>query len=270
MPLVEIDATNKSWIHFPQDLCCNCGTQQERICSVATTLRWITYLGIGGVETAERILLPYCQFCQVTATRRPPGIGRRFLVWALLFFVGMLCLPLIPGANQIGIQAALLANGAVAAALVCARIFATRPRGKQTSYYQPVRLRTFGLVLAFTSSTYARQVLAANPEVTRAVGRLRTPLIRRRALAWITTVAVTLIVLTLTSSVVKSRRKRARATPTWSDRYQLDRSPAETPRRWDLRRPILFVDVDPVSEEIIPKWEACAKTAGGGACTEKQ
>lgn len=164
--MVEVELTSLQRVRLPTEMCANCGARDQPLLIIDTTLRWTLYLGVFGTERRVRLPLPYCDRCAHTAERRPMGLGGRALVCLLLWILGIMAAPSVPGIRALGVQLVLVIDAALAAAIVWAwAAFASRPGEGQTSAYQPVRLRDFGRILAFTNGDYAARFVAENPRV---------------------------------------------------------------------------------------------------------
>jgi len=138
------------------------------------------YFGAFGVERRAKVSLPYCAGCADSAERVPMGLGRRFVVWLGLFILGIMVAPMIPGVRVLGVRGFLLIDAALAAAIVWGwALYGARPRGRQTSYYQPVHLRDFGRVLTFTNGEYGERVAAANRGIA-SIDRVDVPRAHRQ------------------------------------------------------------------------------------------
>jgi hypothetical protein len=163
-------------LRFPARLCCNCGAQAQ-LELVPTTLRKTLFLGFGGVEKQLTVTLPYCPRCRKTAKRIPAGLFSKLLLVAVTFFGLVLAWSLLARRAGAGAAASgwiLPVIAVLSAALVFGVFALQRPRGTQTSYYQPVRLRKLrqqfvsgkvvGYVLAFTNPVYRSAFAAENAE----------------------------------------------------------------------------------------------------------
>ncbi len=165
----EIDA------QFPPDCCCNCGVQGG-LTLVPTRLTKTVFLGFGGYEKGITVSLPYCSACKVTARRFAPGLGTKLLL-SLLTYVALLLAFAVLGFS--GVLPTIESTGAVLAVLAglaLVLVFGVyslrRPRGAQTSWYQPVRLLKMrqrfldgaivGWVFGFTNLSYRQRFSAAN------------------------------------------------------------------------------------------------------------
>ncbi len=190
--MLEIEATGRGGIRYPTDQCCNCGTQAGELVIEHSVLRATMFLGVVGAEQRMTVPLPYCEGCVATAHRLPMGFGGTVLVWIFLCVIGVIAATYFPWLRALGIRGVLLLDAGLAAALIWTwRRIVARPRGEQTSHYQPVRLHDFGRVLAFTHNGYGERVLADNPGVCTLVStdiadaQLRNGTRGERARAWL-------------------------------------------------------------------------------------
>lgn len=174
---------------FPGGMCANCGTNQgvELISSTPTVVR---FLLLGGSEWKVPLLLPSCPACRKSFERKRPGLFAVVCIWAL---IGLVIFPgtvFVPGLLEADGNPGLWIAAGVSA-LIVALVFGVvlRPRGAQTSYWQPVWIRNLkqrflsgevvGATFAFSNERYARAVHAANAGCTRLIEgspvRLRWP-----------------------------------------------------------------------------------------------
>lgn len=157
-------------LRVPQFFCCNCGEAQE-IRPVATPLgiQRIARLRKG---IAFQLELPYCRRCARSATRKPVGSIAKWIIAGLVAVaIGMLAL-ITPLRDVLG-AFAFYATAAAVFAIVLGCYSLQKPKGTQTSYYQPVRVteverqpsgRVAALTLSFTHARYARSFASANAE----------------------------------------------------------------------------------------------------------
>jgi hypothetical protein len=151
---------------FPRNMCCNCGTSTE-LAMVDQDTR-CSSSGMGTLtEFTFGLTLPFCASCAPSAKRRPVRGAERALVAFGVFGGVAASFLLLPPALQESStvqQCILPVAGVVAAAVTVAWVALTRPRGEQSSYFQPVRLLAVkgefisGSVklirFAFTNSSY--------------------------------------------------------------------------------------------------------------------
>ncbi len=157
-------------LRVPQFFCCNCG-EAEEIRAIATSLGVKRIASLGNAFVFQ-LDLPYCRRCASTAARRPVGLAMKGFI-AGLFGVSIGVLALItPLRDVLGVFAFYL-PAATVFAIVLGCYSLRRPKGKQTSYDQPVRLVDLkrqpsgsvdGLTLSFTHARYARSFASANAE----------------------------------------------------------------------------------------------------------
>jgi hypothetical protein len=141
VPLRIVDVPDGVGCALPEDRCCNCG---EAAASVArVTLRRTIYLVVGGFEQKIAMDLPVCGACERTIHRAAPGPFRRVFyagLWSVLAWFAVIWIEMQLGTKALGAGAAYVVGLIVSVAAVSAWYATRRPRGKQTSYYQPVRL----------------------------------------------------------------------------------------------------------------------------------
>lgn len=174
IPLGNLKFSDDVKFVFPDQPCCNCGSKSAlRI--VEQDTRLTTYMLGGGTEQTFRLPLPFCPDCIHSARRRPKNLAHRVLGFLVSFGVAALSLIVI---GDLVLHSPALAQYIVplslglATATTLAWIAKTKPKGKQTSYFQPVRIpslkREFvsGIVtsigFAFTNIDYARAFAGAN------------------------------------------------------------------------------------------------------------
>ena len=132
-----------SALAIPPDRCCNCGGT-DCVAPEAVTLRRTIYIVIGGFEQRLKVALPACASCKRTMYRPAPGLPTRVFYAGITSFLGLLGLMAL--LMKLDVKPSLGLGGiwAICAAvslMVTGAYYATRrPRGSQTSYYQPVRL----------------------------------------------------------------------------------------------------------------------------------
>jgi hypothetical protein len=175
----SVELASSVTMEFPLECCANCGSRGS-VRVVDTEVRRTLFLLGGGSETTLRLPVPYCPTCEVTAARTPNGPLAKLLLSLLLSMALMLVLSiaaattgraLIPVEDPGTFYLTLLV---VSVGLVFAGYRLRRPRGTQTSWYQPVRLRKLrqrfvdgtitGIVIGFTCPAYLRCFAAANAE----------------------------------------------------------------------------------------------------------
>jgi hypothetical protein len=174
-------STGTPALNFPATFCCNCG---DTNCMVEIQDTRVTrYFGIGGVETTFQLPIPVCAACLKTTRRRPSGWFSRLLVWSLTTCVAFgaaialgenVSLPLWMSEHLFAISAGL------ALLLVVLFYRLRRPRPPQTSFHQPVRIKSASLSysdgdthvaylkLAFTNHDYLNVFTTANREAIQA------------------------------------------------------------------------------------------------------
>ncbi len=148
-------------INFPRDICCNCGT-----CEGLSSLRTPMHDGIAPE-------LPYCRECEESAARKPSGIMAKLLystLLAILISVGGLAT--LPASVTLHMgENILVYSMALAAGMVFWYSGSRRHTARQTSYYQPVRLKkvrqrfnrkNVRYVFTFTNAEYEAMFADAN------------------------------------------------------------------------------------------------------------
>lgn len=169
MPSVLARIDDDLTLRVPQFFCCNCG-EAEEIRSVATPLNRTGSWKPGG-RFAFQLDLPYCRCCARTATRRPVGAIKKAIIAGILSLAAGVLAMITPLASIVGAWAFYLIAVPVFA-IVYVGYARQKPKGKQTSYHQPVRIvqvnRQFGkvsaLTLAFSHARYAQTFASANKE----------------------------------------------------------------------------------------------------------
>jgi hypothetical protein len=150
----------------PVSCCCNCGTDSG-LRTIKTVLRKTSYFILFGSETTLALDLPYCQTCQRSAGRNHPGLLHFPLIAAVCFLVFSLALlPLFEHFKLNLVPWMFGSAGALATVLTVLLHRVRRPRGQQTSYYQPMELldieadflsgRNQRLVVRFSNKQYER------------------------------------------------------------------------------------------------------------------
>jgi hypothetical protein len=159
---------------FPTQLCCNCGARTD-LHIVRQDTRKTSYLFAGGSEITFSLPLSFCAACAPSAKRRAKNIAHRVLGLIVAFAVTALAQIII---GDLILESPSLAKYLVDVSLLgatgfnAAWIMIGRPKGQQTSYFQPVRIRALkrefvsGIVtaigFAFTNDDYARAFSTMN------------------------------------------------------------------------------------------------------------
>ena len=176
MAIFSVSSGIKSDVKFnvPTDLCCNCGSTAG-LTPVATRLKKTRYMVLAGTEITVTLNFPYCPDCVATAKRSPVGIASKLLMAILLFLIALTVWAFAsPSITQaVPISMVLPALTVLSLGVVFGIYSLLKPKGNQTSYYQPVRLKKVrqkftggitGYVLAFTNNAYERKFVSVNQE----------------------------------------------------------------------------------------------------------
>lgn len=179
IPLGKVKVAKDVAFSFPASLCCNCGaTGNLKIIEQDT--RQTKYFILGGTEMTFQLPLPFCPGCAASAKRRPRSIVHYsllalFVFWLTFFgliVAGDVVLPM-PALSQYLVAISV----ATTALLIGLLLTISRPKGKQTSYFHPVRIKK--LKREFVSGTVTAVRFAfTNPEYARAFVSENQPAIR--------------------------------------------------------------------------------------------
>lgn len=176
MSFISVSPDIKSDVKFniPTDLCCNCGSTTG-LSPVSTKLKKTRYMILAGTEITRTVNFPYCPDCAETAKRLPFGIASKVLMAILLFVVALTVWSFSSASITQAVPAGMVLP--VLAVLSLSAVFGIfslrKPKGQQTSYSQPVRLKKVrqkftggitGYVLAFSNKAYERKFISANQE----------------------------------------------------------------------------------------------------------
>jgi hypothetical protein len=137
---------------FPTDSCCNCGST-DSLKLVSQDTRVTSYWLSGASEVTFPLPLPFCPRCEKTARRRTPTLVQYVLMALLGWGAAMgVAFGVAAATDNLWVydNAALLSLVAGVAA-VAAFYSLRRPEAGQSSYYQPVRIKS--LSWAFRSGT---------------------------------------------------------------------------------------------------------------------
>jgi hypothetical protein len=163
-------------ISFPTGACCNCGATagvEQRPMLLAVT----RFMLLGGTEWSVPVQVPCCATCAPSLTRRSPGVSGPVLAFAIWFgvaFVGAMSLQSMQG-WEVGNSTLGLA-AVVALAITGGWYGLRRPKGAQTSFYQPIRIVrlhqrfsgaitgiTFGFTREDLARAFATEICAGTP-----------------------------------------------------------------------------------------------------------
>lgn len=161
---------------FPNHLCCNCGKTTD-LTTIEQDTKRTSYMVAGGTEITFKLPLPFCKDCAPSASRRPKSVLNWLLIFVAAFAASALALIIIGDLvlNSPLIARYMLPFSLALAVLPCAGLAALmRPKGKQTSYFQPVRIPRLkqefvsGAVTAigfsFSNLAYAKAFALVNRE----------------------------------------------------------------------------------------------------------
>jgi cytochrome bd-type quinol oxidase subunit 1 len=137
---------------------------------------------LAGTEITFELPLPVCRDCSKSLERRVPTLFHKFLVVAVV--TAAVFLVLIMALSQLTTRALFITDHLFVSSVVISVIlvflfyFRRRPNGKQTSFYQPVRIskldREFvsGAIrkigFGFTNPVYLREFSQANTQALKA------------------------------------------------------------------------------------------------------
>jgi hypothetical protein len=167
---------------FPQSRCCNCGSTSG-VSTHNQNTKVTRYFGFAGTELTFEFPLPACSRCASSLSRRPATLFHRFLVLAMvtaLVFLLLISALLDMNAQPTGVLSnhLFLTSFVVSLILVSVFYWFRRPSGKQTSFYQPVRIMALDrefvsggikrVELGFTQPIYLRDFTQANAEAIKA------------------------------------------------------------------------------------------------------
>ncbi len=130
---------------FPAEVCANCGTTRAVELKPQRTKVVSSFFLLGGSELTFNLAVPACRDCEPTLKRTPLSVANRVLLCLLL--IGLLFTALLVAGDVGGIAAALPVAGQLALAVLVGGALGygywfrlKRPRGAQTSHFQPVRI----------------------------------------------------------------------------------------------------------------------------------
>ncbi len=169
IPLGNVKFAKDVVFSFPASLCCNCGATGD-LKIVAQDTRQTKYFILGGTELTFRLPLPFCRRCSASARRHPRSIVHYALLALFVFWLTFFAL-LVAGDVMMGMPMLkdhlVEISAGVTVLLIGLTLAVSRPKGKQTSYFQPVRIKK--LKREFVSGTVtAIRFAFTNPEYARA------------------------------------------------------------------------------------------------------
>jgi len=179
IPLGQVRFAQSVAFSFPATMCCNCGaTNNLKIVNQDT--RRSSYFLLAGTELTFQLPLPFCPACTATAKRRPRSVTHYALLALLVFGAAFLGLMILGDVvmNLPALTKNLMSLSVLTTALVIGlMLILSRPKGKQTSAFQPVRIKKLkrefvsgtitAIAFAFTNRAYARAFVEANPVAVR-------------------------------------------------------------------------------------------------------
>ncbi|NHZ97823.1 hypothetical protein [Massilia sp. CCM 8734] len=169
---VNLQIKNDVQLVAPVDSCCNCGSTQD-VRMEATDLRRLPLFGLAGAEIKIELPFPYCSGCVSSSQRRRPTVLGIAAVTALLSLVlGMCWIFFGPQFAEEKIVTIVVPMLVITSLCIVLGFYGLRrPSAKQSSFYQPVKLRNTGhqwpaditgLELAFTNHDYGKKFADAN------------------------------------------------------------------------------------------------------------
>ncbi|MBN2527508.1 MAG: hypothetical protein JXR76_14030 [Deltaproteobacteria bacterium] len=126
---------------FPEELCCNCG-KRGMLRVIEQDTRFTRFYGSVGSELILLFYLPFCETCAETATRRPKTFFHRTLQTLLVFAMTattFLGIGVVWDVRQL-VENVMWVSLGITFVLMGRFIISQRPRGNQSSYFQPVRI----------------------------------------------------------------------------------------------------------------------------------
>jgi hypothetical protein len=166
---------------FPQSRCCNCGTTSG-ISTQGQDTRVTRYFMLAGTEITFELPLPVCRDCSESLERRVPTLFHKFLVVAVV--TAAVFLILIMALSQNSSRVPFITDNLFVSSVVISVILVfsfysrRRPNGKQTSFYQPVRISNLDrefvsgsirkIGFGFTNPVYLREFSQVNAQALRA------------------------------------------------------------------------------------------------------
>ena len=172
---------------FPQKFCCNCGATE--CTNEIQDTRVTRFFSFGRTDTVFKLSVPVCSGCRRTIRRRPAGFFSRLAVLLLItcgIFGAVFASFMGSGSSAaLPLWIGYMVAGSVVGGLILTYLFYRFRRAKppQTSFYQPVRIKSVrlqfsGLMagegqvafmkLAFTNPDYRSVFEEANQEALQA------------------------------------------------------------------------------------------------------
>jgi hypothetical protein len=146
-----------SQLIFPSAFCCNCGALDCQ--SEVQDTRVSRYFGVRNGATTFNLPVPVCARCRRSTRRRPPGFLARLLLLGTCLAVAALLFELLDYSlfdsrwlpRHVLVAASILA---VVAFVILTRL--RRPKPPQTSFYQPVRIKSATVAVSHVEGAVSR------------------------------------------------------------------------------------------------------------------
>jgi len=176
IPIVNVEIADGLGVSFPQNLCCNCGSTKQ-LQTIEQDTRVTRYFFGGGSELTFKFPLPFCPNCENSAKKRPGGFVKKVLVFLLISVIFSFVLTI--GGMALDMRWLVAHFYTISIPLAIAFIFffylRRRPKGDQTSFYQPVRINKLkqefvsGMItaihLTFTNVSFAKEFFKQNKKI---------------------------------------------------------------------------------------------------------
>jgi hypothetical protein len=166
---------------FPQSRCCNCAATSG-ISTQDQNTKVTRYFLFAGTEITFEFPLPVCRDCSESLERRVPTLFHKFLVVAVI--TAAVFAILVMALSQISSRVPFITNNMFVSSVVISLILVfsfysrCRPKGNQTSFYQPVRISNLDrefvsgsirkIAFGFTNPAYLREFSQVNAQALKA------------------------------------------------------------------------------------------------------